>query len=127
MAVRGADVTKLMEIAVAQWAGRREEKVRELFDRLFAKRIAGMVYPEAREIVKAHLRAGHTVALASSATRYQLAALAEDLRIEHVLCSEVEVVRGIFSELPTEERDRLPADLAENLDHYIYGTEKKQP
>jgi putative phosphoserine phosphatase / 1-acylglycerol-3-phosphate O-acyltransferase len=97
MAVRGSDVSSLMTLAVANWAGRREEEVQELFDRLFAKRIAGMVYPQARELLKAHQRAGHTVALASSATRYQLAALAEDLKLDHILCSEVEVVRGFFS------------------------------
>ncbi len=97
MELRGADVSKLMEIAVANWAGHREEEVRELFDRLFYERISGMVYPEARELVRAHARAGHTVVLASSATRYQLAALAEDLEIEHVLCSEVELVRGYFT------------------------------
>jgi putative phosphoserine phosphatase/1-acylglycerol-3-phosphate O-acyltransferase len=97
MAVNGADVSKLMEVAVANWAGRREDEVRELFDRLFYKRIAGMVYPEARELVKAHIRAGHTVALASSATRYQLSALADDLGVANVLCSEVELVRGYFS------------------------------
>jgi putative phosphoserine phosphatase/1-acylglycerol-3-phosphate O-acyltransferase len=97
MGLRGADVSKLMEIAVANWAGHREEEVRGLFDRLFYERISGMVYPEARELVRAHARAGHTVVLASSATRYQLAALAEDLEIEHVLCSEVELVRGYFS------------------------------
>ncbi|HTX45840.1 MAG TPA: HAD-IB family hydrolase [Solirubrobacteraceae bacterium] len=97
MGLRGADVSKLMEIAVANWAGHREEEVRELFDRLFYERISGMVYPEARELVRAHARAGHTVVLASSATRYQLAALAEDLEVEHVLCSEVELVRGYFS------------------------------
>src|SRR5580698_4003775 len=97
MQLRGADVSKLMEIAVANWAGHREEEVRELFDRLFYERISGMVYPEARELVRAHARAGHTVVLASSATRYQLAALAEDLEIADVLCSEVELVRGYFT------------------------------
>jgi putative phosphoserine phosphatase/1-acylglycerol-3-phosphate O-acyltransferase len=97
MGLRGADVSKLMEIAVANWAGHREHEVRELFDRLFYERISGMVYPEARELVRAHERAGHTVVLASSATRYQLAALAEDLGVENVLCSEVELVRGYFS------------------------------
>jgi putative phosphoserine phosphatase/1-acylglycerol-3-phosphate O-acyltransferase len=97
MAVRGADVSKLMEVAVEGWAGHREQEVRELFDRLFRQRIAGMLYPEAREIVKAHRQAGHTVVLASSATRYQLAALAEDLQISDVLCSEVEIVKGHFS------------------------------
>jgi putative phosphoserine phosphatase/1-acylglycerol-3-phosphate O-acyltransferase len=97
MQFRGADVSKLMEIAVANWAGHREQEVRDLFDRLFYERISGMVYPEARELVRAHARAGHTVVLASSATRYQLAALAEDLGVEHILCSEVELVRGYFS------------------------------
>jgi putative phosphoserine phosphatase/1-acylglycerol-3-phosphate O-acyltransferase len=97
MQLRGADVSKLMEIAVANWAGHREAEVRELFDRLFYERISGMVYPEARELVRAHARAGHTVVLASSATRYQLAALADDLGVEDILCSEVELVRGYFS------------------------------
>jgi putative phosphoserine phosphatase/1-acylglycerol-3-phosphate O-acyltransferase len=97
MAVRGSDVSKLMEIAVANWAGQPESEVTELFDRLFRSRIAGMVYPEARLLVQAHIRAGHTVALASSATRYQLAALAEDLGLEHVLCSQVGLVRGYFT------------------------------
>jgi putative phosphoserine phosphatase/1-acylglycerol-3-phosphate O-acyltransferase len=97
MAVRGADVSRLMEVAVANWAGREEDEVSELFDRLFYKRIAGMVYPEARQLVAAHVRAGHTVALASSATRYQLQALADDLGVSDVLCSEVELVKGYFS------------------------------
>ena len=97
IAVRGADVSQLMKVAVGNWAGHREQEVRELFARLFNDRIAGMVYPEARELVKAHREAGHTVALASSATRYQVAPLAEDLEVQHVLCSEVEVVKGHFS------------------------------
>jgi putative phosphoserine phosphatase/1-acylglycerol-3-phosphate O-acyltransferase len=97
MQLGGADVSKLMEIAVANWAGHREHEVRELFDRLFYERISGMVYPEARELVRAHARAGHTVVLASSATRYQLAALADDLGVQDILCSEVELVRGYFS------------------------------
>jgi putative phosphoserine phosphatase/1-acylglycerol-3-phosphate O-acyltransferase len=97
MAILGTDVNKLMGVAIANWAGRSEVEVTELFARLFHDRIAGMVYPEAREIVRAHQRAGHTVALATSATRYQAAPLAEDLGIEHVLCSEVELVQGNFS------------------------------
>jgi putative phosphoserine phosphatase/1-acylglycerol-3-phosphate O-acyltransferase len=97
MAVRGTDVSKLMGVAISSWAGRSEAEVTELFDRLFRERIAGMVYPEARELVRAHRRAGHTVALATSATRYQAAPVADDLGVDHVLCSEVELVHGNFS------------------------------
>jgi hypothetical protein len=35
-----------------------------------------------------------------------------------------EVLRAIVADVPKEEWDRLPADLSDNLDHYIYGTPK---
>jgi putative phosphoserine phosphatase/1-acylglycerol-3-phosphate O-acyltransferase len=94
MHLRGSDVTALMEIAAEAGKGRREEALIELGQRLFRERLAGTVYPEARALVKAHQRKGHTVALASSATRFQAAPLASDLGIEHVLCTKIEVVDG---------------------------------
>ena len=57
----------------------------------------GQLYPDARRLVRAHLRAGHTVALASSATRFQAQAAAEDLGIEHLLVTEVETLDGILT------------------------------
>ncbi len=30
-------------------------------------------------------------------------------------------------EVPAEEWAKLPADLTDNLDHYLYGTPKKKP
>jgi hypothetical protein len=33
-----------------------------------------------------------------------------------------EKLRAIVADVPKEEWDRLPADLSENLDHYVYGT-----
>ena len=94
MQLRGSDVTALMEIAAEAAKGRREETMVDLGRRLFRERVAGTVYPEARAIVKAHQRKGHTVALASSATRFQAGPLAADLGIRHVLCTQVEVVDG---------------------------------
>lgn len=94
MQVRGSDVTALMAIAAEAGRGRREEALVELGERLFRERVAGTVYPEARAIVKAHQRKGHTVALASSATRFQAGPLAADLGIEHVLCTKIEVEDG---------------------------------
>jgi hypothetical protein len=35
-----------------------------------------------------------------------------------------ERLRAIVADVPQEEWDRLPADLSEHLDHYIYGTPK---
>jgi HAD superfamily hydrolase (TIGR01490 family) len=95
--LRGADVSQLMQIAARAWAGRPEDELEEFGERLFQQRIAGMVYPEARALVRAHQRRGHTLVLASSATRYQAGPLARDLGIEHLLCSQLEVVDGITS------------------------------
>ena len=33
-------------------------------------------------------------------------------------------IRAIMADVPKEEWDRLPADLTDHLDHYIYGTPK---
>ena len=97
MQLRGSDVTALMEIAAEAAKGRREEALVELGQRLFRQRVAGTVYPEARAVVKAHQRKGHTVALASSATRFQAGPLAADLGIEHILCTKIEVVDGCLT------------------------------
>ena len=36
-----------------------------------------------------------------------------------------EKIRDIFKDTPDEEWAKLPKDLIENLDHYLYGTPKK--
>ena len=77
------------------WAGRSEDELAELGERLFVQGIAGSLYPEAWRLVTAHLRAGHTVVLASSATRFQVEPAARALGVEHVLVSPVEIVDGI--------------------------------
>jgi len=35
-----------------------------------------------------------------------------------------EKIAAIMADVPQEEWDRLPADLTDHLDHYIYGTPK---
>jgi putative phosphoserine phosphatase/1-acylglycerol-3-phosphate O-acyltransferase len=59
--------------------------------------LAADVYPAARAIVRAHQRKRHTVAIVSSATRYQAEPLARDLGIPHVLCTRLEVADGRFT------------------------------
>ena len=79
---------------VAEWAGHPEDKLVELWSRLFRDTIAGWTFPEAWDLVKAHQKMGHTVAIASSATRYQVDPIAEELGITHVLCTRVMVRDG---------------------------------
>jgi hypothetical protein len=36
-----------------------------------------------------------------------------------------DLLRELAKEIPQEEWDKLPNDLNDNLDHYLYGTPKK--
>ena len=69
----------------------------EVGEELYTKQIARLIYPESRALVEAHLAKGHTVAVISSATPYQVAPAAQGLGIEHVLCSQLEVEDGKFT------------------------------
>jgi putative phosphoserine phosphatase/1-acylglycerol-3-phosphate O-acyltransferase len=83
--------------ATASYRGLAETALEEIGEAIFVKRLAAMVYPEARAIVRAHQERGHTVAIVSSALRYQVEPLARDLGIEHVLCTRLEVENGVFT------------------------------
>lgn len=86
-----------MTSASAGFRGLAEATLEELGDSVFVKHLAGSIYPESRALVKAHQARGHTVAILSSALRYQVAPLARDLGVEHVLCTQLEVEHGILT------------------------------
>jgi putative phosphoserine phosphatase/1-acylglycerol-3-phosphate O-acyltransferase len=71
-----------------------EQELEELSERIFTRAIASAIYPESRALVQAHGRRGHTLALVSAATRYQIEPLARELGIPHVLCTRLEVENG---------------------------------
>src|ERR1700722_2477679 len=79
---------------ITAWAGHREDELFALWARLFKEKIASRLFPEAWSLVKAHQRMGHTVAIATSATRYQAVPIAEELGIAHVLCTRAMVRDG---------------------------------
>ncbi len=97
MQQRGHDVTRLVNVALGALAGREVAELDALGQQLFRTKIAAKVYPDARRLVAAHLNAGHTVAMASSATRFQAEATATDLGIEHVLVTEIESEGGLLT------------------------------
>ncbi|MEP2989159.1 MAG: HAD-IB family hydrolase [Parasphingorhabdus sp.] len=87
----------LMSGAAKFMKGVTEESYFEFGEELYEKHIAKKVYPEARALIEAHQAKGHTVAIVSSATIYQIEPTARDLDIEHVLCSQYEVENGEFT------------------------------
>lgn len=79
---------------ITDWAGMSEEEISELWTRLFRSKIAANMFPEAWALVKAHQKMGHTVVIASSATRYQIAPAAAEFEIDQILSTPVKVRRG---------------------------------
>lgn len=86
-----------MSASVAAYRGTAEAVLEEIGEEVFEKSLATAIYPEARAFVKAHQEMGHTVAVVTSATRYQAEPIARDLGIHHVLCTMLEVENGIFT------------------------------
>lgn len=94
------DFAEFLELSLAAWKGKPLEELEELGARLFKHDIASRLHPEAWALVQAHQAMGHTVALASSATRFQVVPMAKELGIDHVLCTPIEVVDGIITGRP---------------------------
>lgn len=87
----------LMAVHAQYLAGRNEAEYSRNSERLFRQKIARLIYPETRELIAAHQAKGHTVAIISSATPYQVEPAARDLNIEHVFCTGLEVKKGAFT------------------------------
>lgn len=85
------DFARFLEMSLAAWADKPVDEMEELGRRLFTHDIASRLHTEAWELARAHRRKGHTIALASSALRFQVAPMAEELEADFALCTPVEV------------------------------------
>ncbi len=92
-----SDFEDLLRVGAETWEGRRDDELMEMGERLFQTRLVNLVYPEMREIVRAHQARGHTVVLCSSATCYQVEPVARFLGIDHVLCNRFAVKEGVLT------------------------------
>ncbi len=77
----------LIEAGAHTARGRLAEDVEEMGERVFRQSVADSIYPETRELVRAHQRRGHTVVLSSSALTMQAEPVARYLGIDHVVCN----------------------------------------
>jgi putative phosphoserine phosphatase/1-acylglycerol-3-phosphate O-acyltransferase len=87
----------LMAVSAQYMAGIEAAAYEEVGEKLFRESIARLVYPESRRLIEAHRAAGHTIAIISSATPYQVMATARDLDITEVMCTQLEIKRGRFT------------------------------
>jgi putative phosphoserine phosphatase/1-acylglycerol-3-phosphate O-acyltransferase len=91
------DLADMLGLTARSWQGRSHEEMEELGQHLYDEQIADRVFPEMRDLVREHLRRGHTVALTSSATSYQIGPVARALGVEHVVCTRLEVENGVLT------------------------------
>jgi putative phosphoserine phosphatase/1-acylglycerol-3-phosphate O-acyltransferase len=91
------DFASFLELSLGAWRGRAEEEMNELGRKLFRNAIAGRMHWEAYQLVEAHRAMGHTLVLASSATRFQVQPMADELGIKHALYTPIEVVDGLLT------------------------------
>ncbi len=91
------DFSVMLTMASQFLGGIKESEYLEFSEQLYKKHIAKLIYPESRALVEAHLKKGHTVALISAATPYQIAPAAKELGIPNVKCSRLEVIDGKFT------------------------------
>jgi putative phosphoserine phosphatase/1-acylglycerol-3-phosphate O-acyltransferase len=92
-----ADYLSLLDLSLQGWAGRSEEDLAKLGNQLFRNTLSAKLHIEVWDLVQAHHEMGHTVVLASSATRFQVEPMAKALGAEHVLCTELETVDGVLT------------------------------
>ncbi|MEO8814966.1 MAG: HAD-IB family hydrolase/lysophospholipid acyltransferase family protein [Mycobacterium sp.] len=81
---------ELITTASSALRGRSLSDLDEIGERLFVQKIAGRIYPEMRELVRAHLARGHTVVLSSSALTIQVEPVAHFLGITNTLTNAFE-------------------------------------
>jgi len=91
------DFEKFLDRGLRSFAGRSEAELVELGGRLFTKEIAARLRPETWELAQAHRRAGHTIVMASSATRFQVEPMAREIQADHVLCTRLGVKDGALT------------------------------
>lgn len=96
-AVGNGNFASMAAIGAKGVKGIPEKVFIEVGEEVYNKHLAEAIFPESRALVAAHLAKGHTVAIVSAATPYQVDPIARDLGISHVMCTRMEVEDGVFT------------------------------
>ena len=79
----------LIEGSALTVKGRLAREIDERGEHVFRRSVADLIYPEMRELIRAHQRRGHTVVLSSSALTNQVGPVARYLGIEYIVCNRL--------------------------------------
>lgn len=128
--IGGTAYSTLLEESAESLAGVAAADFEEVGEAVFEKYLAGAVYPESRRLIREHQRQGHTVAIVSSATGYQVDPIARELGIEHVMCNHFEIENGeftgevrepvVFAEGKRDAAEAFAASIGSDLDQSFF-------
>lgn len=77
--------------------GRSHAEMEQLCREWYIERVRPLIYPGMAAVIEEHRRAGHVVALLSSATTYVAEPLAAELQIDHMLVNRLIVESGALT------------------------------
>jgi len=87
----------LASISAKGVQGVPEQVFVDVGEEVYQESLTHAIFPEARALVAAHLAMGHTVAIISAATPYQVEPIARDLCVDIIRCTRMEVEKGVFT------------------------------
>ena len=89
--------SSFVDATSAVYRGLDESVLEEAGRDAFEKYLVTQIYPESRALVKAHQDQGHTVAIVTSATRYQAEPVAEELGIDALMYTKLHAIDGVLT------------------------------
>ncbi|MCX2966834.1 HAD-IB family hydrolase [Gordonia aquimaris] len=91
------DYAEVLAATKPTFAGKTYTEMLEFGEDLFKHETAAKLRPQMWQILRAHREMGHTIVIASSATRFQIAPIAREIEADHALATDVEVVDGVLT------------------------------
>ena len=88
------DFERALAHTLALVRGRDEQAMRRDFASWCARELVPRICPAARRAIAEHRERGHVVALLTTGSQFSARPVADALGIEHLLCTELEVVGG---------------------------------
>ena len=94
------DTLKIINSLVGWLKGVPEKALMDLSAEMFNDRLLKTIRPEIREQIRIHKSKGGRVVLLSSAIMPVCRQVAEHLEMDDIICSELEVIKGIYTGFP---------------------------
>lgn len=91
------DYAEVLDATRPTFAGKTYAEMIEFGEHLFKYETAAKLRPQMWQILRAHREMGHTIVIASSATRFQIEPIAREIEADFALATDVEVVDGVVT------------------------------